>query len=100
MRAELQLQQRSQVFQPRQELLPTILQGEWHASPRRCQGKWQTGPDSAEEHTEQAGMQNTEMLGEGILKNQSPKGKKCAHNTPLILTICSVHLGVLLIWWP
>lgn len=51
--------------------------------------------------TEQADMQRTEILGEGFLKNQFPKEKKkCAHITPLILTICSVHLGALLIRWP
>lgn len=48
--AELQLQQRSQVFQPRQELVPTISRGGRHASHRRCQAKWQTGPESAKEH--------------------------------------------------
>lgn len=54
--------------------------------------------------TEQAEMQRLEMLGEGFLKNLSraspQRGRKCAHNTPLTLTICSEHLGALLIWWP
>lgn len=73
---ELQLQQRSQVFQPRQELVPTTSRGGRHAKHRRCQGKWQTGPESAKEHHRASWDAKDRDAGGGVSQESVPKGGK------------------------